>query len=74
MLTIKHIIELKEIIKWHTVFCEAGLNSNTMRSAMHNERELRPEEVNAILNTLSQKGIVLIKQGQRELFAMDSDA
>jgi hypothetical protein len=64
MLTISRLIELKGVIKWHAVFCEAGLNPNTMRSAVHNQRELRGEEVAALNRVLSEHGISLEPIGE----------
>ncbi len=69
MLTIDRVIELKDLIKWHTVFCEAGLNSNTMRSAIRNRRELRKEEAAAIVKTLAHRGICFRFDDQKRLFA-----
>lgn len=68
MLTIERLKELKDMIKWHRVFCEAGLNPNTMRSAIHNGRELREEEAVAIQKTLSRRGVYIQLGDQGELF------
>ena len=66
MLTIDRIIELKDFIRWNVVFRAAGLNENTMRSAMHNRRELRPEESEALLRALNKEGIY-IHPAQKEM-------
>lgn len=68
MLTLDRLKELKDVIKWHRVFCEAGLNPNTMRSAIHNGRELREEEAIAIEKTLSRRGIYVQFGDQGDLF------
>lgn len=68
MLTVERIIELKGVIKWNAVFCEAGLNPNTMRSAVHNRRELRRDEVAAILRVLRKHGINLDAPAEPTLF------
>lgn len=57
MLSIRRIIELKDIIRWAPVFRAAGLNENTMRSAMHHGRELRSEEAEAIAQALLKRGV-----------------
>lgn len=59
MLTIDRLIELKGVIKWNAVFGEAGLNPNTMRSAVHNQRQLRPDEAEALLEVLCNYGLSL---------------
>jgi hypothetical protein len=59
VLSIDRLIELKGVIKWNAVFAAAGLNPNTMRSAVHHQRDLRGEEVAAILEVLSRYGLVL---------------
>lgn len=59
MLTIDRLIELKGVIKWNAVFGEAGLNPNTMRSAVHHQRELRPDEAQALLAVLRNHGLDL---------------
>ena len=69
MLTIDRLIKLKGIVKWNAVFCEAGLNPNTMRSAVHNRRELRRDEVAAILRVLRRYGISLDAPVEPTLFA-----
>lgn len=69
MLSIEKIIELKGVIKWNAVFCEAGLNPNTMRSAVHNRRELRRDEVAALMRVLSGHGISLEAPAEPSLFA-----
>lgn len=61
MLTIERLIQLKGVIKWNAVFCEAGLNPNTMRSAVHHRRELRADEVTALLHVLERHGLVLTR-------------
>lgn len=68
MLTIDRIIDLKSVIKWNAVFCEAGLNPNTMRSAMHNGRELRRDEVAALMHVLRDHGIRLDALPEPSLF------
>lgn len=68
MLTIDRLIELKGVIKWNAVFCEAGLNPNTMRSAVHNRRELRRAEVVALMRVLSEHGISLNAPAEPTLF------
>lgn len=65
MFTIDRLIELKGVIKWNAVFAEAGLNPNTMRSAVHHQRDLREEEASAILAVLSRYGLALAPQGPR---------
>lgn len=57
MLTIRRVIELKDVIRWSPVFRAAGLNENTMRSAIHHRRELRPDEAEAIAQVLQERGI-----------------
>lgn len=75
MLTIERIIELKGVIKWNAVFCEAGLNPNTMRSAVHTRRELRRSEVAALLRVLSRHGISLDAPAEPSLFEkVDADS
>ena len=59
MLTIRRVIDLKDVVRWTPVFRAAGLNENTMRSAMHNKRELRPEEAEAIEQVLLERGVAL---------------
>lgn len=61
MLTIERLIELKGVIKWNAVFGEAGLNPNTMRSAVHHQRELRADEAHALVSVLERHGLVLTK-------------
>lgn len=73
MLTTERIVELKGVIKWNAVFCEAGLNPNTMRSAVHNRRELRRDEAVALLRVLRTYGINLDAPDQLTLFG-DTDA
>ena len=70
MLTIDRIIELKDIIKWNSVFCEAGLNPNTMRSAVHHRRELRREEAIALMRVLNRYGIRFHAPAEPSLFAV----
>lgn len=65
MLTIHRVIELKDVIRWSPVFRAAGLNENTMRSAMHHGRELRPEEAEAIAKVLRERGVCLYPVQQR---------
>lgn len=65
MLTIRRVIELKDVIRWSPVFRAAGLNENTMRSAIHHGRELRPEEAEAIMRVLLARGVVLDSVQQR---------
>lgn len=67
MLTIDKVIALKDVVKWHTVFSEAGLNASTMRSAMHYRRPLRVEEAAALTEALAQRGIVLTQAQQQDL-------
>ncbi|GEM_PF-6368823 len=69
MLSIDRVIELKGVIKWHAVFCEAGLNPNTMRSAVHNRRELRRDEAAALLRVLRKYGIHLDGPTEPTLFS-----
>ncbi len=69
MLSIDRVIELKGVIKWNAVFCEAGLNPNTMRSAVHNRRELRRDEAAALLRVLRQYGILLDGPTEPTLFS-----
>lgn len=59
MLTIHRVIDLKDVVRWSPVFRAAGLNENTMRSAMHHKRELRPEEAHAIEQVLLERGVAL---------------
>lgn len=59
MLTIRRVIDLKDIVRWAPVFRAAGLNANTMRSAMHNKRELRLEEAKAIEQALLERGVAV---------------
>ena len=68
MLTINRLIELKGVIKWNAVFCEAGLNPNTMRSAIHNRRELRRDEVAVLLRVLRKYGVSLNGPAEPTLF------
>ncbi len=68
MITIDQIIALKGVIKWNAVFIEARLNPNTMRSAIHNKRELRREEAVALMRTLSKHGVILDSRIQTSLF------
>ena len=65
MLSIDRLIELKSVIKWNAVFAEAGLNPNTMRSAVHHQRELREEEISAILEVLRGYGLVVAPENQQ---------
>lgn len=65
MLTIHRVIELKDVIRWSPVFRAAGLNENTMRSAMHHGRELRPAEAEAIAKVLRERGVCLHPVQQR---------
>ena len=65
MLTMRHVIELKDVIRWSAVFRAAGLNENTMRSAMHHGRELRPGEAEAIAEALRKRGVYLHPVQQR---------
>ena len=65
MLTTRRLIELKEVIRWSAVFRAAGLNANTMRSAMHYGRELRPDEAEAIAQALQEQGVYLHPIQQR---------
>lgn len=71
MLTIERLIELKGVIKWNSVFLEAGLNPNTMRSAVHNRRELRRDEVAALVRVLSRYGVTVDSLTQPSLFAVN---
>lgn len=59
MLTIERLVELKGVIKWNAVFGEAGLNPNTMRSAVHHQRELRADEAKALVEVLRRHGLML---------------
>lgn len=59
MLTIDRLIELKGVIKWNAVFGQAGLNPNTMRSAVHHRRELRLDEAEALIEVLKRYGVAL---------------
>lgn len=68
MLSIERLIGLKTVIKWNAVFAEAGLNPNTMRSAIHNRRDLRKREVAALMRVLKQNGIVLEPLQEPTLF------
>ena len=68
MIDIVHLNKLSKFIKWNAVFKEAGLNANTMRSAMHHGRELRKEEVASILRVLRQNGIQISVSTQSNLF------
>lgn len=68
MLTIDRIIDLKGLIKWNAVYCEAGLNPNTMRSAVHNRRELRRDEAAALMGVLRSHGIRLEALPEPTLF------
>ena len=65
MLSIDRLIELKGVIKWNAVFAEAGLNPNTMRSAVHHQRQLREEEASAILEVLGRHGLALAPERPR---------
>ena len=65
MLSIDRLIKLKGVIKWNAVFAEAGLNPNTMRSAVHHQRELREEEASAIVEVLSRHGLALAPESPR---------
>lgn len=67
MLSIDRIIELKGVIKWSAVFAAAGLNPNTMRGAVHLQRELRVEEATAILTVLEAYGLTLAKEREPRL-------
>jgi hypothetical protein len=69
MLDINRLIQLKGVIKWNSVFNEAGLNPNTMRSAVHNRRELRRSEVVALMRVLREHGIILDPPVEPSLFA-----
>ena len=69
MLSIERIVELKGVIKWHAVFCEADLNPNTMRSAIHNRRELRKSEATALLRVLRKYGVKLDGPVEPTLFS-----
>ncbi len=69
MLTIERLIELKGVIKWHAVFCEAGLNPNTMRSAVHHRRELRRDEAAALMRVLNAYGVRLDAPAEPMLFS-----
>lgn len=73
MLTIERILELKDVIKWNSVFCDAGLNANTMRSAMHHKRPLRPHEIHALIQALASKGIFLSESKQLTLFPTEDE-
>jgi hypothetical protein len=64
VLSIDRLIELKGVIKWNAVFSEAGLNPNTMRSAVHHQRELREEEASAILEVLKGYGLEVAPENQ----------
>ena len=66
VLTIERVVALKDVIKWHHVFLEAGLNPSTMRSAMHTRRPLRDDEVSALSSALVRRGIHVCEQ--TELF------
>jgi hypothetical protein len=59
VLTIERLVELKGVIKWNAVFGEAGLNPNTMRSAVHHQRELRADEAKALVEVLRRHGLML---------------
>ena len=72
MLTIDRLIALKDVIKWNQVFREAGLNSSTMRSAMHYRRELRGSEVLALTDALARRGLHVLDGQQYDLFASGS--
>lgn len=65
MLSIDRLIELKGVIKWNAVFEEAGLNPNTMRSAVHHQRELREAEASAILDVLRGYGLALASEKEQ---------
>ncbi len=69
MLTIDRLIELKDVVKWNAVFSKAGLNPNTMRSAVHNRRELRRHEVAAILRVMREQGISLNAPAEPTFFS-----
>jgi len=65
VLSIDRLIRLKGVIKWNAVFAEAGLNPNTMRSAVHHHRELREEEASAITEVLARNGLILAPEKPR---------
>lgn len=69
MLTIELVIALKDVVKWHTVFTEAGLNASTMRSAMYHRRPLRENEATALTEALARRGLLVTNTQQYDLFA-----
>ena len=69
----ERIIELKEVIRWSPIFRAAGLNENTMRSAMHHRRELRPEEAEAIAEALEEKGIYVSPTQKQFQFSEETE-
>jgi hypothetical protein len=73
VLTIDRLVKLKGVIKWNAVFGEAGLNPNTMRSAVHHHRELRAEEAVALVDVLSRYGLSLTEECPGTSAAGDSD-
>lgn len=74
MLTIERLIELKGVIKWNAVFGEAGLNPNTMRSAVHHQRELRAEEAEALVGVLKKHGVRLTTDPATQGFRSQSES
>lgn len=67
MLSQDRLSELKRIIKLSTVFEEAGLNANTMRSAMHSGRELTCSESDAIGRVLASYGLATSCGSERDM-------
>ena len=68
MLSMSRLIQLRPFVKWNAVFKAAGLNPNTMRSAMWSRRRLTEEESEAILSLLEKHGIRISEKEQGELF------